>query len=1836
MFRKNMIFILTIFLVSIASFANADYTDNVETAYVFINSVVFDQKGAKVLDFTNLYDLENQFPTSYKNAVNVSSPANAVGCNFNNYATVHDGGSIVMVLPYYPFDAQQINVYFGYRRRVKKGKGKSTKWEYVWDVERITPSKEGVQIHTFKNQNKRGNQEIVLEVRGREVVIRNHGQAVTGGFLWWKKKSELPMYLQVVEMKNVKIPRSFPKIAVDGNHNIYNVLRKKGNYKAKGNNLFGRELFLEVYKNGSSKMFEVSVGEEIFRQTGANVYEPAGERLNPVVSLSINPQADRIYLHSNLPSSLLYTYDIANRQLKEQKLGFTPKHMRVSTKNREEDWIHYSMAEGLSVAETWGPEQAIEDNERFELYRNKVYKTRTMNDIFNNQAQDGGYVNISKKDVYGETLLTYAPGEGFAYSNTGANTSAEFALGNTPDSWTAMGRRANMSMSMGVDISKGKEIIVYERSNFKVDNYKFPADSVNMRFTTKEGEDYRITRDGKSLHIVDVGKTPMKQVQKRKKKWIIWPIWYKWEYYTEWVVDPVLNDPTNFGLTAFYNIAMVKVTEVPFEDIQYFAADGYGNKYTVRRKFGDYENWKSTGSIVRHGTMVKYYKRKTYFTLYKLDINNNETELFTSPNIGESYYYRTGAPWPPGSCGCQGVRWSDYIPIYEAAAEADLATNNYSMPPRVVGVPIVDIKVTPTDAPRLQMLGVTGELFMDISENQLISDVVAPSNNVTFENYDGVEWGHKFLGSNPVPAGKRAAPAGVINTHNPYMFTPNEYYFRANVVEIVNKDIDGDANFPDGPIEPGHKYSNLDWAVSGGGFPSDVVLGRHKYFSGAGDINDPRVDSRYYVWSIRRLAIYNETMPEGQNLLNAETPWTVINHGARDYTNNAYAKKILSDTGMGFVPNEEFLNKGRSVEGFRFQPGGYRFDDGGVYEIMLAAGYRYIDWDAMRAESDAGRLKFWWDEPEYIKEAAPMKPDIERVIVRAYQPEDRPNLLHVVIDGDTTDAPDYDQNKMMSYWQYYDHDGDGIPNSAVVELNEDFDHRWTMKIIQKDRYGNIVSDNQDILFVPNRMGQQEVRDIIEPDDPYKEENLEIADKFSGVAFESSGGVKMNYEWKVETIVDGQVFDYNYYNHTKAGNFKIDNPALDGHNRTGAHYQPDRSRVQEEEAEGFILGQDSQRRPSYFNTYFDTPLVPNHYRITFTMYYTRIDYFDDNGNFAYPLTDEHGEVIGYDCKETIEKTSFFVDVYVKDITLPYVRVEMPIMDGGTTGDPYPREIRAFITDNNPFDGITENEYNNLLGTLGNDDYTMIPPGTRSHLIYPRRIDPERTPVDLFNFEEAFDFGAARPDNSDGWKWERPSMTNEDANSFLKVRDVLTAYEAPGVRTSSYEVVLPITEENLKLIMPFDAMTDDVYGSFKYVVIAEDGMRNYYENARNTIRVYTGAGHLTTTFRYPGDTNAHRQLRNYVHFEEDTEYIERHATGVPYTMPEPGMLTRSMGEAGSFIADIELNPIFPRENAGTYFADDDGEFLVYKQAGGPAESGYYGMAEGEIVIEDNDPPEVYIRVTNPKRNITIGYYLYDHNHINGVSGNDDRLAYPFRDETEYDENIPGLIALEREESRGKLALAVGGGDYLVYADPEIIELPKGYPEEPGHMITGILPWFGEGFAPGGGLLGGVKDSNDFNNMLIDFERDYNMNTLFIEEDMRIKIEIAAVDNINNPYKAGGETPLMMSLAGEWIDGMLHYASEGANSAVYITNLEDGTGATPNVNWDRVSTRAESGRISDYCIFRESTRDDAPDELMYVRVKDHSDNEVLFAIPIRILNVRVLERKIYELRQEHGLGQ
>jgi hypothetical protein len=188
----------------------------------------------------------------------------------------------------------------------------------------------------------------------------------------------------------------------------------------------------------------------------------------------------------------------------------------------------------------------------------------------------------------------------------------------------------------------------------------------------------------------------------------------------------------------------------------------------------------------------------------------------------------------------------------------------------------------------------------------------------------------------------------------------------------------------------------------------------------------------------------------------------------------------------------------------------------------------------------------------------------------------------------------------------------------------------------------------------------------------------------------------------------------------------------------------------------------------------------------------------------------------------------------------------------------------------------------------------------------------------------------------------------------------------------------------------------------------------------------------------------------------------------------------------------------------------------------------------------------------------------------------------------------------------------------------------------MITGILPWFGEGFALGGGLFGGVKDSNDFNNMLIDFERDYNMNTLFIEEDMRIKIEIAAVDNINNPYKAGGETPLMMSLAGEWIDGMLHYASEGANSAVYITNLEDGTGATPNVNWDRVSTRAESGRISDYFIFRESTRDDAPDELMYVRVKDHSDNEVLFAIPIRILNVRVLERKIYELRQEHGLGQ
>ncbi|MGM0608118.1 MAG: hypothetical protein ACQESP_06845 [Candidatus Muiribacteriota bacterium] len=1841
--KKYFIILVTLFFLTILPHAIADYIENENTAFLFMNSVVYDQTGNTILDFSHLYDIEDQFPTGVYNSVRVTNPEGGLGCNFNDVATIDDGGSAIYELPYFPYDARELNIYFRYRRREKKSKGKGSKWVYYDTVERIKPSKEGIQTHTFSNQNSRGGQEIILELRGKELVIKNHGKATTKKFLWWNYNSKpLPMYLQVIEMKGVKIPRAFPKIGVDGNDNIYNVLRKKGRMRNLGDNKFARELILEVYKNGSQKLFEIVAGEEEFQKTGPNAYNPVGDQLHPHVNLDVNPQGTRVYLTSDTPSTTQYIYHIDSGELEEKSLGFSPEHMTVSTKNREEEWLHYGMADGLSIAETWGPQENIEDSERFELYDNTVYKTTDMYDIFNNEAEDGGYVNLSTKDVYGSTLQHFAVGEDyFAYSDVAANTSANFALGDTPDTYTAMGRRATMTVNMGVEITDGEEIIILERSNGQTHEHKWDAQEEKMRFTTDEAEDYRITRDGKLLIITDVGSTPTITETRRRRKWRIWPIWWTWEYYTVEVPDPVLNDPTNFGLTAFYNIASVCVTEVPYEDIQYFAADGYGNKYTIRRTFEDYENWRTDGQVtgqnqstIRHGQMTKFYRRETNFTLYSLDSNNNQTELFTFPNVGYSYYYRLGSPIPPGSCGCRGIGWSDYRPIYEAAADADLATNSYAMPPRVVGTPLVDIEMTQTDSPKLQMLGITGELFMDIDENRLISSEVAPANNVVFENYDGVEWGHKFLGEISAPDGKRSAPAGIINQYNPYIFEPNEYYFRYNVVEEINKDIDGDGNYPDGAQSPSHRYANLDWAVTGGGFPSHVVLGRHMNYS-ENERGNPLVDSRYYVWSMRRLGIYNPNQPEGEELVNAETPWTIINHGARDYTDNQYAKQIMQQTGMDFVPDESMLNQAKTSEGFRFQPEGYRFDDGGVYEIMLASGYRYIDWEAMRDQAQGGNLRFWWDEPDYIAEAPPMKPDITRVIVRAFEPEDRPNLLEVVIDGETTDAPDYDEDKMMSNWQYFDHDGNGIPDSAVVEINEDFEHKWTAKIIQKDRFGNIVSDNDDILFVPNREGQQEIRDQIMEDDPYTahtEENLDLADKFSGIAFESSGGTAMHYEWEVETIVDDQVFSHNYYNNSKRGNMAIDNPALDGHNINGSHYQPEYSRVQEEGYEDFIYGEDGSRRPSYFETYFDKPIVPNHYRITYTLYYTRIDYFDEEGNFAYPLTDEHGQVIGYDCKESIEKSEFYVDVYVKDTTLPQVRVETPILDGGTTGDPFPREIRAYITDNNPFDGLSELEYNDLKGTSNNTDFAMIPPGTRAHLLYPRRLDPERTPADVFEFEEIFEEGIQVPSNNQAWKWERPNLNDDPENAYLKVTDVLTAYEAPGIQTASYEVVLTIDEEDLKLLMPFDAVTNDNYGSFKYLVVAEDGSRNYYENHRDSIPVRTNGGYSTTTFQYQGDSNAQRQFSNVVHFEEEDDYIERQTYGVPKTMREPGMLS---ADIESFISQLELNTIYPRQNAGTLFEDDEGEFEVYKQAGGPPTAGYYGMDEGEIIVEDNDPPEVYLRITNPKRNITIGYYLYNEKHVDGVSGDDDRMRYPFRDETEYDENIPGLLALSDESDRGNLFVAVGGGDAEVYQDPEIVELPHGYPEIPEHMVSNIRPWFGEGFASGGGLTGGISDSADFYSMLYDFEDEHDINTLFIEEDMRIRIELAAVDNVNNPAKSDHEESLNLTLAGEYNDDMVNYLNNNVNSAMYITNAEDDTGNTPRINWHTVSDRTESGRISDYFIFRESTREDAPDEHLYVRIKDNSDNEVAFRIPVRILNVRVLERKIHEMRQQHNLG-
>ncbi|MCK9476286.1 MAG: hypothetical protein M0R46_10220 [Candidatus Muirbacterium halophilum] len=1840
MFKKILGLMLVLLLTNQTAFAIADQLDNVETAYVFINSVIYNQTGGQVLDFRDKFELRDEYPNKIVTAINTGNPSGALGSNYSTYANIENGGELKVQLPVFPHDAQSLKVYYMYRVK-KKVSGhlwwKKYKWVYYSKTETITPDKTGSTSHSIKLNS---DQTVSMETIGREISFKNAGHHTNYSwwdiFNWFGKDEPTPMYLQVVKVHNLKVPLVFPKIAVDGNRNLYNVLKKFGPHTKKGS-YFKRDYSLEVYKNRNQKLFEVLIGEELYKSTGDASYELVGEAIRPIVSLSVNPQGNRIYLHSDLPKSVIYKYNMQTRALESEDLGFKPVHMKVSTNNRSEEWIHYSIAQGLSIAETWGPENSAADCERFELWKNKIYKTSSMYDINNGQAEEGGYVNMATKDVYGDVLTFYNPGEGFAYSNTGANTSAHFALGNTTYSYTAMGRRAQMGVSMGVDVNKGEKLIIYERSNFKIDEYEFDAKQKDHRFTTKEGEDYRITIDGKVVSIVDVGSTPMKQIRKKVKDgWILWPILRKYKWITEWVEDPVLNNPENFGLTAFYNIATLKLTKVPYESIQYFAADGYGNKYTVRRAFGPYVNWKTTGSVVRNGQAVRYYKRQTFFTLFKLDINNNETELFTSPNIGWSYYYRTESPWPPGSCGCQGVMLSDYIPIYEAVAEADLATNNYSMPPRSVGVPIVDIKVTPTDAPNLQMIGVHGELFMDVSENVLVSATVAPSNDVKFENHDGIEWGHKFLERINTPEGKRGAPSGFINTHNPYIFVPNEYFYRFNIVDEVNRDIDGDMNAPDGAVEPSYPF---DWAVTGGGFPSHVVLGRHMPMVTGGDITNPRLDSRYYVWAIRRLGIYNENKPEGENLVNAETPWTVVNHGARDFTDIEACRKILTDTGMDFVPDQAFLSRTATKEGYRFQPGNFRFDDGGIYEIMLAAGYRYIDWVEMRELSDAGDLRFWWDEPNYIKVAEPMKPDIETIIVRAFEPEDRQNMLEVVIDGDTNTAPDYINNKMMSNWQSFDDDGDGIPDHAVVEMNEDFDHKWTVKIVQKDRDGNITSDNQDILFVPNREQQQEIQDQIEPDEENKEQNLEIADKYSGVAFESSNGIKMHYEWKITSMFEEQEFVHNYYvggdstGIIKTGEFDIDIPYIKN------NYQPWESRVQEKGLEDTILGQDGQRRSSTLNTNFNTPIIPLHYRITFTMWYTRIDYFNENGEFAYPLTDETGRVIGYDCHETIEKSEFYVDVYVKDNTLPKVTLREKEMNGGTTGDPFPREIIAYVSDNNPFDGMTELEYNQVIANLDKDNY--IPLGSKAHIVYPKRLDVNRRPADVFNFEENWQTDEEKPENPEGWKWKRPSIEANDTYAYLTVTNALTAYDAPGIQRCSYEVRLIPNEEKLKMIMPYDVVSNENYGHFKYMVIAEDGMSNYYKTFRNNIPVNVGGSASATSFTYPGDANAEKQMKNVIHFNEDNAFINDNSTGVPKKIGEPGMLQNNE----SYIQRMELNTIHPdMYAANSYFSDDEGEDFVFKQAEGAPEDGFYGMQEGEIGIEDNDPPELYLRITNPKRNITIGYYIFDKNNADGDDGDLVLESYPFRDNTRYDEDIPGLLALSDENDRGKYLIAVGGGDHDIYLDPQTRELIEGYPIEVGDMDEALFPWYGKGYVAGGGFEGAIKDEASFKAMTYDFRDSNNLDVLQVEEDMRIKIELAAVDNVNNSFKTGTEASLNMSLGGVFENGMVGYMSPDVNSAVWITD-----DYTPNLDWSSVNS-TENDKVIDYFIFRESTREDEnnPDifEYMYVRVRDNAGvvtnefenecNEVIFRIPLRIINVQLLEMKIHELRREDKLGE
>jgi|GEM_PF-3090585 len=1858
MSRKFLLFTILFLGTSILSFGIADQLDNVETAYVFINSIVFDQQGNQILDFTDRYILEDMYPNKVISAVNVQAPSNALGSNFSTYANIAYGGELKIQLPTFPQDAESIKVYYKYREWEESGKflgGITGDGEYVYHTKTttITPNKFGSTLYTLKLHK---DQTIYIETIGKEIWFKNHGAPEQYGWWIFGDDKTFPLRLAVVEVHNAKVPLTYPEIAIDGHRNVYTTFRSYSPYRSIGGDQYEREMSLSVEKNGQNELFQIPVGTEKFVKTGVASYDRVGEPLKPRVSLAINPQGTRIYITADKPSSRLYVYDVKESRLTEKSIGFVPEHMTVSTKNREEDWIHYSLAHGLSVAETWGPENAIEDCERYELWKNKVYKTSNMYDIFNGNASGGDYINISYKDVWGDNLTFYQPGEGFAYSNTGANTSAQFALGDTKYSWTAMGRRASLGITMGVEVKKGKKLFIWERSNFKTEEYEFVVENGenNFRIETDEAEDYRISYSGKEVTINDVGPTPMKRVQKRRKDWIIWPFWYEWEYYYVWEPDPYLNNPENFGLTAFYNIAAIKLTDVPYESIQYFAADGYGNKYTVRRTFGPYEKWKTSGAVVRHGQAMHFYKRKTMFTLYKLDVNNNETELFTSPNIGWSYYYRTESPWPPGSCGCKGVKLSDYIPIYEAVAEADLATMNYSMPPKTTGAPIVDIKVTPTDAPLLQMLGVTGELFMNIDENTLVSSVVSPSNDVVFENYDGIEWGHKFLGVTGVPEGKRPAPSGIINTHNPYMFTPNEYYYRYNLINVINEDVDGDLNAPDGGIDLAYQY-NASISVTGGGFPSNVVLGRHYNYASTEE-GDPRRDSRYYVWAIRRLAIYNPFKEGGSDtpspapaeggeiiggiddliangtLVNAETPWTIVNHGARDYTSLEYARKVMTEANVDFISNQEFINQGATIEGFRFQPGTYKFDDGGIYEIMLVAGYRYIDWAAMRSESEGGNLMFWWDEPDFIKDAEPMKADIEKVIVRAIPPEDRPNLLCAVVDGYTNESPDYEPNKMQSNWQEFDDDGDGIPDHALVEMNEDFDHKWTVKLVQKDRNGNILSDNEQLTFVPNRQQQQEIQSEIEPDEINKdtatEDGLATADKYSGIAYVSSGGMKMHYQWKIETMIDDQVYGYNYYPNSEEDSFDIDVPYVQN------NYQPWQSRIQEADTEGYILGQDGNRRTSAFNTNFETPILPLHYRITFTMWYTRIDYFDENGSLAYPLVDDSGQVIGFDCEETIEEIEFYVDVYVKDTTLPRVVLHEPLKDGGTTGDPFPRDIIAYVSDNNPFDGITQAEYNNVISNFGDKNY--ISPGSKAYLVYPRRLDPNRTPEDVFSFENSFDEPEDNPVNNESWKWERPSMDGDEESAYMAVTNAITGYDVPGLLECTYEVTLFEDEEDLRLIMPYDAVTNDIYGHFKYLIVVEDGMRNYYETYRNNIPVDIGGSAASTTFTYPGDGNAYRQMTNRVHVNEDADYEQKHTIGVPDKIDEPGMLE----DNASFIQSMEMNTIYPTYNSGTFFPDDEGEFLVYKQAGGPAEDGYYGMQEGEIIIKDNDPPEVYLRVTNPKRNITIGYYLYDYNNVDGVDGDDDRLSYPFRDDTTYDESIPGLLALENENDRGRLAVAVGGGDHDFFMDPQIHELPNGHPEVIDQMEEEVLPWYGQGFIAGGGLTGGITDADDFQNMLYDFEVVNDLDTLYLEEDGRIRFELAAVDNVNNPVKNGGESSIMLTLGGVYEGDMLEYVDNTVNSASYMTNLEDGTGSTPNLRWDDSATVAGDGRVITYHIFRESTRDEEADEYLFVRVRDNASdnimecNEVAFVIPVRILNIKLLDTRIQNLRKEDKL--